>query len=195
MKIFSILVFLFFVPILLSAQEGQPGAESNIAAQFEEIMEKSSNYKNYEVVRQDWLLDLRDLTLQKIASLNEEIETNKQTIDNLNKEVAGLNARISSLDAELTASNEEKSSIGFFGTPIEKSTYKSIMWGIVIFLALLTAFFAFRFRGSNVLTREAQKNLAETEAEFEEFRQKSLEKQQELGRKLQDERNKRSKMA
>ncbi len=197
MKIFSVLSLLFFVyfPALLSAQEEQQETESSIAAQFEEIMEKSSNYKNYEVVRQDWLLDLRDSTLQKIASLNAEIETNKETIDKLNEEVASLNAKISALEAELTASNEEKTSISFFGTPIEKSTYKSIMWGIVLFLAVLMVFFAFRFRSSNVLTKEAQKNLAESEAEFEEFRQKSLEKQQELGRKLQDERNKRSKMA
>jgi hypothetical protein len=197
MKIFPILSLFLFALLptsMLFAQEKMPENKKPIEAKFEKVMDRSSNYKNYEVVRQDLMIDLRDSTIKRIESLNAEIEKHEQTIKSLNEEVSGLKSKISSIETELKTANEEKASISFFGAPIEKSAYKGIMWGIIIFLGAFLAFFVYRFRNSDVLTKEAQKNLAETEAEFEEFRQKSLEKQQEMGRKLQDERNKRSKM-
>ena len=67
------------------------------------------------------------------------------------------------------------------------------MWVIVFALVLILVFFIYKYKQSNVLTKEAKKNLAENEAEFDEYRKKSLEKQQKLGRQLQDEKNKQNK--
>jgi hypothetical protein len=55
---------------------------------------------------------------------------------------------------------------------------------------LLLLLFVFRFRQSNVLTQEAKTKLADLEAEYEEHRRKSLEREQRISRQLQDEINK-----
>ncbi|MEM7187893.1 MAG: tRNA (guanine-N1)-methyltransferase, partial [Bacteroidota bacterium] len=68
--------------------------------------------------------------------------------------------------------------------------YKTTMWGVIGLLAVIALFLLYKFRNSNAVTREAKLKLAETEAEFEEHRQKNLEQQQVLRRKLQDEINK-----
>ena len=49
--------------------------------------------------------------------------------------------------------------------------------------------FVSRFRTSNRITKESKAKLAETELEFEGFRQRSLEREQQIRRKLQDELN------
>ena len=48
----------------------------------------------------------------------------------------------------------------------------------------------YKFYNSNTVTKEAQNNLTDVEQEFELHRKKSLEKEQKLRRKLQDEINK-----
>jgi len=73
-----------------------------------------------------------------------------------------------------------------------KGTYQTTMWVIILALVLILLFFIYKFKNSNVLTKEARKNLAENEAEFEEYRKTALEKQQKLGRMLQDEKNKQA---
>ena len=66
------------------------------------------------------------------------------------------------------------------------------MWGIVATLIIALLFFIFRFNKRNTQTTEAKNNLLQTEKEFEDYRAKALEKEQRLGRLLQDERNRAS---
>jgi hypothetical protein len=51
-----------------------------------------------------------------------------------------------------------------------------------------------RFKSSNATTKAAKNELKLVEDELEDFRHKSIEKVQKLGRELQDERNKLSKL-
>lgn len=64
------------------------------------------------------------------------------------------------------------------------------MWGIVIVLALLLGVFIYKFRNSNSITSESRKALEILEAEYEEHRRNSIEREQKVRRQLQDEINK-----
>ncbi|MGB8374852.1 MAG: hypothetical protein WCE57_05990, partial [Salegentibacter sp.] len=66
----------------------------------------------------------------------------------------------------------------------------AMMWGIVALLVVALLFFIYRYKSSNATTKEANQRLRETEKEFDAYRAKALEKEQRLGRQLQDERNK-----
>ena len=57
-------------------------------------------------------------------------------------------------------------------------------------LLALLLFFIYKFNSSNVLTKQAENTLGEVEDEFEQYRKKTLVKEQQLRRKLQDEINK-----
>ncbi|MAM18272.1 MAG: hypothetical protein CME35_04800, partial [Gramella sp.] len=57
-------------------------------------------------------------------------------------------------------------------------------------LLLLLIVLFIKFKSSHTATREARQKLQETEKEFDTYRSKALEKEQRLGRMLQDERNK-----
>ena len=64
------------------------------------------------------------------------------------------------------------------------------MWSIISILLLSLGLFIFKFRNSNVITKDARNKLVEVEEEFDRHRQKTIEEQQQLRRKLQDEINK-----
>ena len=180
---------LIFTTNFLSAQE----EDNTINSQFDEVIEGSNNYQDYKVVKRYKLTQLQKNTVNRIESLKEEIVTSNKTIEEQKLKIENLKAELNNTQNNLNQVTEEKDQISFFGIATDKGTYQTIMWVIVFALVLILVFFIYKYKQSNVLTKEAKKNLAENEAEFDEYRKKSLEKQQKLGRQLQDEKNKQNK--
>ena len=173
----------------------QASSETTIDEKFSELITSSNNFKGYKVVDSDELLKLQQLTSNRISELKEEIAAAKKAALSQKEKIANLNAEVESLQLQLKEVTADKDSIAFLGMPFSKASYKSLMWGIVAGLVLALVFFVFRFKKSHIHTLEARKNLEEVEKEFEAYRAKSLEKEQRLGRLLQDEKNKQMKMA
>lgn len=190
---------ILFVPILVFcisiSSNAQTSTETTIDEKFSELITSSNNFKGYKVVDSGELSTLQQLTSNRIAELKEEIANSKEGEQALQENISALQAQVDALTVQLEEVTAEKDAIVFLGMPLSKSTYKSTMWGIIGALLLALVLFIVRFKRSHVHTREARKNLEETEKEFEAFRAKSLEKEQRLGRLLQDEKNKQVKMA
>lgn len=187
--ILSILLLAF--TFSLNAQDIKSD-ESPIEDEFTNLIEKSNDYQGYKVVDYNELITLKNNTSQFISKINNEIITQQNTIDQLQQEISELKSELETTRENLEKVTAEKDAITFLGIPFSKSGYMSLMWGIIIFLIVALAFFIFRFKKRNAQTSEARKNLAATEKEFEVYRTKALEKEQRLGRLLQDERNKAS---
>jgi hypothetical protein len=170
--------------------------ESTIDSQHKFIMEQSRTYVNNKVVKIEWIekfySNVKDsLESAKYESSNfekaysEEIKVSKDaliSVTALKKELASVN-----FEKEF-----EKENITFFGSFTSKSSYKTIVWIIIISLLTFLLFFLFKFKSSNRATKEAKEKLKEIEFELEETKKKSRIKEQELMRKLQDEINKNS---
>ena len=92
---------------------------------------------------------------------------------------------------DLALSREKENGIEVFGVITEKATYNTILWTIIAVLLIILAYLGYKFKNSHNVTKEAQLKLAETEIELETHRQKALEREQKLRRKLQDEINKK----
>ena len=60
-------------------------------------------------------------------------------------------------------------------------------------LLLISGFLFYRFLNSHKITNDVQLKMAEMEIELEDYRRNSLEREQKLRRKLQDEINKNRK--
>ncbi len=174
---------------------GQVSSETTIDENFSELITSSNNFKGYKVVDSEQLTKLQKLTSNRIEELKAEIAASDESAKKLEEEMLTLEAQLADLEIQLQEITAEKDSIAFLGMPFEKSAYKTIMWGIVGVLVLALILFVVKFRRSHIHTKEARKNLEEVEKEFEAYRAKSLEKEQRLGRLLQDEKNKQMKVA
>lgn len=166
-----------------------------IAKKFNNLIESSNTFKGYKVVDQQELTALQEDTQEYIQKLKLEIEQTNQAAEAQLENVASLEAELANIKGQLEQVKAEKDSIEFLGMPLEKSTFKSVMWGIIAVLVLALSFFVYRFKQGHSTTLEARKRLEETEKELEAFKVRALEKEQKLGRMLQDERNRHAQKA
>jgi len=178
---------LFFSVILHAQEEQTETNDSSINGQFTELIKDANNYQDYKVVKQIKLERLQQNTVTEINSLNDEIEEANDTIAQQKKEIKKLAQDLSNTQNNLSQANQEKEEINFIGIATDKSTYQSIMWLIVLGLVLILLFFIYKHKNSNAQTKEAKKRLNDVEEDYDDFKKKSLEKQQRLGRMLQDE--------
>ena len=170
--------------------------KSTLKSQHKFIMEQSRTYVNNKVIKIEWIekfySNVKDsLESAKYESSNlekaysEELKVSQDALESvteLKKELANVN-----IEKEF-----EKENISLFGSFTSKSSFKTIVWIIIISLLTFLVLFIFKYKISNRLTKEAKEKLKEIEFELEETKKKSRIKEQELMRKLQDEINKNS---
>lgn len=178
----------FFLIPNLYAQETQ-----TLDSQFSEVIEKSNRYQDYKVVKIYKLNDLKKSVSDSINAFKTNLQKNQITIDRLEQTIDSLGQNLTNTQNALVESQKKEDGIYLFGSLLKKSTYNTLLWSIIGVMLLLTIFFVFRFKRSNSITKDALAKLSETEEEFESHRQRALEREQQIRRKLQDELNKQKK--
>ncbi|MBT8263326.1 MAG: hypothetical protein KJO05_10915 [Bacteroidia bacterium] len=187
----SLLVSLCCI-LSLSAQEATN--QNTLEDQFTDVIDKSNSYQEFKVIKKFKINQLKKSVLDSVAAFEATIDTLTSEIVAQKQEISTLNQTLTSTNNDLAASREKEDGIYLFGMLLRKSTYNAILWSIIGILVLLTGVFVMKFRRSNSITRDAKLKLEETESEFDGHRQRSLEREQQLRRKLQDELNKQRKV-
>jgi septal ring factor EnvC (AmiA/AmiB activator) len=167
---------------------------NTIDGQFKELIQTSNNFKEYKVIKEAQINTLWKNTNEHIEKLNTDINSLENSITSKDSRIVTLENKLAAVNKNLSDVNAEKNSMNFLGIQTDKGVYNTLVWSIVGSLAFLLIFMSLRFKSSNTTTKAANKQLQTTEEELEELRRKSIEKEQKLGRQLQDERNKLSKI-
>lgn len=190
-------ILLFSLLLTFSISFGQTVNKFNdtgsVSNQFDNLINKSNRYQEYKVVKKTWLLRLKSNVTDSISNYKKEINTANKLIIAQKKSVDSLKLAINTSDSTIANLKNEIQSISLFGTLINKGTFKTIMFSIIIILALLLVFFISKFKQSNSITTQSKLDLKELDEEFELHRKKALEREQKVRRQLQDELNKQKK--
>lgn len=205
MKTLNILAMAFFMLCGLHGIQAQTETteeddglsldSSTINDQFEYVLKKSGNFRGtngqmYEAVNRNMLETLQAHANDSLKTLRKDLADTQAIVNNQAKEITDLKANLSSTQETLDATNKEKNNMALFGMQMSKSSYNVLMWSVIGGLLALLLLFIYKFRNSNAVTKEAKKNLAEIEEEFDEHRRTALEREQKVRRQLQDEINK-----
>ncbi len=190
--------FYFFLLLLTNvALSQEPNPESNsasingtLANQFDYVIQKSNNFQEYKVVKRDYLMLLKKNSLDSIGRFKNELISLKSQFSNHASIVAQLKDTLKATNEELTTLKTAQDNVSLFGSPISKTNYNIVMWGIVIVLFLILIVFLFQLKSAKAIAHEVKNNVEKIEEEFEDYKHKALEKEQKLGRQLQDEINK-----
>jgi hypothetical protein len=172
-------------------QDQQPSAVENL----ETLVDSSNNYQQYKVVEKVEINAAIKGVFTAFDLLNTDISSLKDSIQSQNKQIKSLNTEVTQLNKELSELQNEKDEIVFLEMPLTKSNYKTMTWSIMAVLLILLFLFIFKWNRSNLLTKEAKQNLKNLDVDHENYKRISLEKQQKLGRELQDEKNKVQKLS
>ena len=194
---YTLFVFLFCsAHINLQAQDQQQTInDGSIADQFDFVIKKSTNWsdekgQSYEVIRRNMMLTLKTHAVDTINAIKARLENTRNTVNTQQTEINTLKTNLSDTEDQLAATNKEKDSMVFLGMQMSKASYSTLLWSIIAGLVAGLAFFIFRFKNSNIVTKETKSALAEMENEFKEHRRVALEREQKVKRELQDMINK-----
>ena len=199
-KLFLILTILLSNSFLFAQDKTQDTEElsletSNVSGQFEFVIKESNGWKDgsgkyYEVVKRRHLETLKAHTLDTLKLLKSEIKKSKIEIERQNREIKALKTNLTSTKNDLSETTEEKDNINFLRIAMSKAGYSTMFFVIIASLIALCLFFAFQFKRSNAVTKEAKDKLLEVETEYEDHRRNAVEREQKVRRQLQDEINK-----
>ncbi len=194
----TLLLLTLCLGVLLNVQaqetQDQETSPETVIEQYDQVIESSGNYndgaKRYKVIDRTKLDRYRKQLTDSVTLLKTKITNLNKHIEDQTSEISSLNTNLTNTQKSLEDTNLEKDSINFFGAQMSKGSYQTMMWSIVGILFLALILFIFKFKSSNSLTYQAKRKLEELELDFDAYKRKALEKEQKLGRQLQDERNK-----
>lgn len=182
---------IFLLLVLLSlksfSQQEQNDNSKTIDNQFETLYKKSSSYQEFKVISKQLYQNLHANVLDTVKQFHAKIDVKNSLI---NKQLNTISELEKEKQETLTKLNEavtKENSISFFGLELNKTIYNLLLFFIIILLLVALGYFIFKFKNSNVITQNAIYNLEDVESEFEQFRKKTLEREQKLRRQLQDE--------
>jgi len=158
----------------------------NIAGQFDYAIEKSSNFQDYKVIKQAWVLKIKQNALDSLKTLNTNLASIKELADEKNESIKSLQAELNVAQQEV----KEKNSFKFLGFMVSKAGYDSIMWSIIAGLVVALGIMLAAFKRSYAVTNQTKKDLNEVKDEYENYRKKALKSKEEAVRHLYDELNK-----
>lgn len=193
---FTLLLCYFVSPTLLAQNSaiGNPAQAGNkgLEEQFDALVNESNNYQRFKVVPKDWLNAFKVNLADSLKSANEQSSELAATIERLENEVAAQETAIQERDASIVALNEEKDGISFLGNNMSKGVYNTLVWGLAAALLAGMLFFLARSRYAVSVSKGMEESNTDLAAELEKSKRRRLEVEQDLRRKLQDERNKRN---
>ena len=182
----TIVCVAFIVSNIVHAQEANT-QDNSIDIQLQNLYKTSNNYKEYKVIEKARYRELQSNVLDSIAYFKDEITKKNTLIETHATSIDSISKINEAIDKQLKESISQIDTIRFFGTELKKSRYSLVLFMIIFFLTILLLVFIYKFKNSNVLTKRAKSNLIDVEDELSSFRKKSLEREQKLRRKLQDE--------
>lgn len=106
------------------------------------------------------------------------------------KTLTALQTDVNSKEESLNTTNAQVNSINFLGTPVAKTTYNTIMWGLVIVFGILAATVIFLSGSARREAHYRTKLYNELEEEYKGYKTKANDKEKKLSRDLQTVRNK-----
>ena len=185
-------IYFPFLLLLLALTNSSHAQELSIEGQFQDLIKKSNNYQGYKVVKKEKLYTLRSNVSDSIKGFKQEINSlDEKTLQN--SSIDQLTRELESTKKELAIYINKEKVINVLGILIQKSTYNLFVFFSLGFLLLIIVLLFVRFKNGYNMIKTTKEKLEETDNEFENFRQRSLEREQKIRRKLQDELNKQKK--
>ncbi|HZH69407.1 MAG TPA: hypothetical protein VFD80_03045 [Flavobacteriaceae bacterium] len=183
MRLYSILTFSLFSVFQLFAQDPSQTLEK----QFEQMYTTSSNYKEYKVVKKAAMLQFKQNALDSLQQQWNEIAALQNNTNKQLQQIQKLQDELNDLRATLNETIESKDSFSFLGVSLKKTTYSLITWGLIILLTFAFLVVLYKYNFANKTAADCRLKLDETDEEFLHFKQRSMEREQQLNRKLLDE--------
>lgn len=164
--------------------------DSSLKGQYELLLAKSKTINTYKLINPYRLSAFYKSVTDSIRAERSGHKKAATQIAGQAKEIASLNDQIKGKESSLASSNSKVNEISFIGIPFSKGAYNTMVWTIIIVLALALTFVTVRSAKSIHEAKYRSGLYEEISQEYQAYKVKANEKEKKLARELQDERNK-----
>ena len=164
--------------------------DTSINGQFETLLRISTNYKRYKVINKEKISELRQNVLDTIKDSQNLVAKQNALLAAEKQKIESSQNILNKTQLDLSASLLREDSIFLFGAALSKINYSIILWTLILSLVGVLIYIILKLLKNNILTKEAKQNLLIVEKELAQYTKNSIEREQKLRRKLQDEINK-----
>jgi hypothetical protein len=164
--------------------------QHTIRSQFDYILENSESYKGLKIVKTKWLVSLRESMVNSYSETESQLLDTKSLVNTQEAEIDQLKLKLKETNALLSVYANSGSTVTFLGMTINKNVFTALV--ILFFLSsgLSLAFYAIRFQKANTIAQHSKNVLSDLEQEYQEHKQRAMEREQKISRQLLDEINK-----
>lgn len=194
MKIYAIqrwfmVLFLLFIVTFMNAQE-MSTTSTKIINQFDYVLTQSESYRDLQIVKRKWIENLKESVTHSYTNMETQLSESEAMIQHQKNEITTLKANLEQSNALLSKYTNLGPTVTFLGIEFNQIVFGTL-FSILFFGSLILAcIFAIKYNKSNELTLNAKSVLIELEEEFQEYKRKTIEREQKISRQLQDEINK-----
>ena len=188
-KRFYCLCLLLCMGMSVQAQTETSNQGGSLNKQFQELKESSNNYQDYKVIKERSLDALWKNVQDTLAARQRQMLEARQQIQELQQEIKRQNQEITERSQVVAESEHEKAHIQVLGMDVRKESYITFNWVVIGILILLVAIAFYNHRNSKRFASRKRTDLEMLEQEFQDFKNRSRERETKLMRELQTERN------
>ena len=186
----QILLFTFLISFSFSTLSQENNNQRTIEQSIDSLYIKSSSWEFYKIIKKTRYQQLKKEVLDSLNYYKSDIQSKSRFIKKQQDSIQDAKKVIDDLSLDIKLSLDKRNEIKFLGISFTKTTYQLFVWGIIIALLVILSYYVYRFSNSHLVTKNAQKELADLEEEFATHKKKAMSKEQKLRRQLQDEINK-----
>ncbi|HER08882.1 MAG TPA: hypothetical protein ENO20_08245 [Bacteroides sp.] len=153
---------------------------ARLGDQLDYIQEHTRIYNDFRAIREDVFQKMKRNTMDSVTRSSREITRLNEMLSTSTKEIQTLNSDLLTVKEERDQAIRNRDSLSFLGIQMNKAVYNTIMWVIVLGLAVLAAVLFLFFKRSHVITQQTRRELENTREEFESHKKSSREKYEKL---------------
>lgn len=153
---------------------------ATIESQLDYIQERTRIYNDYRAIRNDIFLRMKRNIMDSLVNAKLEIAQMNSRLTERNFQIETLNSDLARVKNDRDQAIRTKDNLSFLGIQMNKILYNTIMWIIVLGLALLVVTLVLGFKRNHVVTVHTKKELENTLKEFETYRKDTREKHEKL---------------
>ncbi|MGN7988175.1 hypothetical protein ACTJKC_12590 [Pedobacter sp. 22226] len=171
-------------------QDTTKNTDPSLNGQYNFMLSKSKSLYGARLINPTRLSALWKSVTDTLKKERKQLQEARQEIKAQAGNISSLKGEVSGKESSLANATAAVNDIKFLGISFDKGTYNTIVWAIIIVLAIGLAFVIFQ---SGKLRHEAKYRTElyqEVADEFQAHKVKAKDKEMKLARELQDERNK-----
>ncbi|RBQ02572.1 hypothetical protein [Pedobacter miscanthi] len=188
--LFLVAMLFFNVAFGQVQQDTLKNTDPSLNGQYEFMLRKSKSLYGARLINPTRLSALWKSVNDTLKKERKQLQQARQEIKSQAGNISSLKGEVNGKESSLANANAAVNEIKFLGIAFDKGTYNTIVWAIIIVLAIGFAFVIFQ---SGKLKHEAKYRTElyqEVADEFQAHKVKAKDKEMRLARELQDERNK-----